>query len=142
MKADNNEIDGWITRVEDKEVENAAELERKFKVIHDCLSKPAKNLQTGRYIFGGYKEEPENLVFSGHDNENPVEFLKKLENYIAWVNPAMDQEFELGIINSVLKGLAGTWWRVVSDTVKTYKEFAQKFLGQYCTVQIHHTIRD
>ena len=41
---------------------------------------------------GGYKEEPENLAFSGNPHENPVEFLKLFEAYVTRENPLMDDE--------------------------------------------------
>ena len=106
------------------------------------MSKATKNLQSSRVACGGYKEEPDNLTFTGDANDNPMEFLRRFERYTARVNPLMDNEDKIEILNRQLKGWAGTWWRVISDRVKTYEEFKMKFLGQYWNVQIQRRVRD
>lgn len=106
------------------------------------MSKAAKGLQAGKMRCGGYKEEPENLTFAGDSNDNPMEFLYQFGNYCNRINRLMDDEDKLEVLGRLLKGWAGTWWRVIADRVKTYEEFRQKFLGQYWNIQIQRRVRD
>lgn len=135
-------LDLRVENVEKRESENAFGVTKRIDELKDSISKTAKNIHSGKTVCGGYREEPTNITFSGLPHENPVEFLKGVENYIHRVNPFMDTEDKFDILNRILKGWANTWWRVVADKVKTYDQFKAKFLGQYWNVQVQRRIRD
>ena len=69
-------------------------------------------------------------------HENPVEFLKLFDAYVARVNPLMDDEDKKDMLGRFLKNWAGTWLKVISDRVQTYSDFREKFLAQYWNIQI------
>ena len=110
--------------------------------MREDLTKAMKSQQTNVVRCGGYKEEPENLEFSGNPHENPVEFLKLFEAYVTRVNPLMDDEDKKDMLGRFLKNWAGTWLKVISDRVQTYSDFREKFLAQYWNVQIQRRVRD
>jgi chromosome segregation ATPase len=126
-----------------KQVESKADrdevyqkLEQQLKVMREDLTKAMKSQQAKVVRCGSYKEEPDNLIFSGNPEENPVEFLRLFEAYVTRVNPLMDDEDKKDMLNRFLKSWAGTWWKVISDLVRTYADFKEKYLAQYWNVQI------
>lgn len=92
------------------------------------MSKATRGFQSSRIVCGGYKHEADYRVFSDEPNKNMVELLRRLEKHITEVNPFMDNDDKLEIINGKLKGSAGTWWRVISARVNIYEEFQTTFL--------------
>ena len=62
-------------------------VEQRLKAMREDLTKTMKSQQTRVVRCGGYKEEPENLVFSGNPHENPVAFLRLFEACLLYTSP-------------------------------------------------------
>lgn len=64
--------------------------------------------------------------FSNTQNEDPVEFIERCEEYFA-VRPLSDPEI-LAALTTVLKGTAKDWWMAERRHVRNWKQFKETFL--------------
>lgn len=77
--------------------------------------------------------------FEGKTLENPVSFLKRLEDY-ATVFGLCDIDL-FRSLSIVLKGNAYFWFEVVKHTICSFAEFKSKFLEQYWSSRIQNSLR-
>lgn len=94
------------------------------------------------YVYLGREDTMKKATYGGGPRENPMQFLKEMEDYIQEINPLMDEQDRLRMVERQIQDSAQTWWRAVKMDADGYKEFKTKFLEHFWGFQRQQAVRN
>lgn len=80
---------------------------------------------------------PSNLNFTGNLNENPCEFIRRVEDYME-LTKAIPNHLKTKFVQQLLRGSAASWLLAINPFPRNFTDFKNRFLERYWGEQVRY----
>lgn len=78
--------------------------------------------------------------FKGGLNEDPLEFMKDLEQYL--MIKRVPDEYQPKVVRNALQENARTWFDAIKSDLNSFIDFSRAFCDEYCSIEAQERRRD